>query len=399
MAKGILQNRDFIIDYVRRNEPVSRLRIAREFGMNPSTVGNMVETLLGEGIVVESPGPRGRRVGRPPILLHVNPGAGRFAGVDVYRTRVTAALTDFSGNVLADAAIPLGPQPRREGVLRSVLTALHGLLEADDRGVGLKAIGIGLPGVVDRDAGIARRYDPIRDWRDVPVRQRLAERFGTPVYVDHNSNTVALGEACAGDATAYDHVVTVLLRAGVSMGVVRHRELQPQSPLGAGELGHTVIAVGGRRCWCGARGCLEAYASAWALQRCARRVLAAHPSWEGGAAFAARGGSFDPALICRLAGQGEDRACRLLRPMFRFLGTGIQTVVRLLAPEAVVVSGSFHEAGELLREEVLGVLEQPLRHPVRVPAIIVSSRGDRIGAVGAALLAASMVCNPIHRVP
>jgi glucokinase len=85
MAKGILQHRDFIVDYVRRNQPVSRLQIAREFEMHASTVGNIVDALIADGLVMETDESRqSPSAGRPPRFLRVNPHAGAFVGIDLY---------------------------------------------------------------------------------------------------------------------------------------------------------------------------------------------------------------------------------------------------------------------------------------------------------------------------
>ncbi len=399
MAKGILQQRDFIVDYIRRNQCVSRLHIAREFDMHPSTVGNIVEVLLSSGLVMETPGRlRSTGAGRPPRLLRLNPDAGCFIGLDVYRRRITAVLTDFSGSPRLETTLPLPHSPRRKTALGLMEEAVRRLIGSGDRAAGLRGIGTGLPGLVDRQAGVGVSYRPIRDWRDVPVRRRLEDSFGVPVFVEHNSNTMALGEACFGAASDYDHVVAVLLRTGISIGEVRHREIHRFASTGAGELGHTIIDARGPICWCGARGCLEAHVSGWALRKRLRRYLHTHPDWPGRAAFTSVG-EFDPAILCRLAAGGEPRAEAILRPAFRALGIGIHTVTRLLAPDAIVISGPFHAAATLMREEIAAVLRRPGAHPPRLPEIIVSGEGDRIGAVGAALLAASRFCNPIHRMP
>ena len=262
----------------------------------------------------------------------------------------------------------------------------------------LRGIGAGLPGLVDREAGRALSYRPIRNWHDVAVQEILEKTFEVPVAVEHNGNTMALGEACFGAAAGHDHVVAVLLRTGVSIGEARHREILRFSSAGSGELGHTIIDENGPRCWCGARGCLEAFASGWALRDYLWDYLRDHPAWPGRAAFSADDG-FDPAALCRLAVAGDTKAEASLRDVFHYLGLGIQTVARLLAPAAVVISGPFHAAEALIREEVLRVLALPKAHPPRQPEIIVSREGDRMGAAGAALLAAARFCNPILRMP
>jgi len=400
MAKGILQLRDFIVDYVRRNQPVSRLGIAREFEMYASTVGNIVEGLLEDGLLIETDECRETpSAGRPPRFLRVNPGSGQFLGIDVYRRQLTAVLTDFSGNLRGDTSVSFPARADRRLVIGAMISASQRLLTAEGASPdSLKGIGVGLPGLVDREAGVALSYRPIRRWQDVPVRDILESTLWVPASVEHNSNTMALGEACFGDAAPYDHVVSVLLRTGVSLGEAQHRDIPRTSPIGAGELGHTIINVRGPRCWCGTRGCLEAYASGWALRKRLWRHLRHHPDWPGRDAFDEQG-VFDPAVICELARNGDPKSEESLRNVFHYLAIGVNTIARLIAPDAVVINGSFNAAGDLIREEILAVLNRPLDHPLRIPQVIVSSQGDRMGALGAALMAASRFCNPVHRIP
>lgn len=399
MAKGLLHNRHFIADYVRRHGPVSRFELARRFEMNASTVGNIVEGLLADGLLIETGESRPQpRSGRPPIFLRVHPGAGCFGGVDVYRGGVTGVVTDFSGTILARRTEPLGPAPRRATVVQAIRGTLASLLVETGVASRVKAIGVGLPGLVDREAGVGLRYRPIAEWRDVPVGKLLEEAFAVPVFVDHNSNCVALGEACLGAGVNYHHVVALLLRTGVSIGVVRHREIVYQSSLGEGELGHTTVRVNGVRCWCGARGCLEAYASGHALLRQVQALARRNPGWPGAATLPSAGQPFDPAAVCRLAKAGDEPAEAMLRALFRYLGTGVNTIARLLAPDAVVVHGSFAAAGDWLVEEVRAVIGLARQHPVRLPEIIVSTQDASMGAAGAALMAASLTVNPARRV-
>ena len=152
------------------------------------------------------------------------------------------------------------------------------------------------------------------------------------------------------------------------------------------------------RCWCGARGCLEAYASGHALLRQVQALARRNPGWPGAATLPSAGQPFDPAAVCRLAKAGDEPAEAMLRALFRYLGTGVNTIARLLAPDAVVVHGSFATAGDWLVEEVRAVIGLARQHPVRLPEIIVSTQDASMGAAGAALMAASLTVNPARRV-
>jgi glucokinase len=105
----------------------------------------------------------------------------------------------------------------------------------------------------------------IAAWRDFPLRRRLAEHTGLPTFVDNDAKALALGEGWRGAAAGVPDYVGMVVSTGVGGGIVLDGRLLEGARGNAGHIGHIVVVPGGRRCVCGARGCLEAEASGTAI--------------------------------------------------------------------------------------------------------------------------------------
>lgn len=251
-----------------------------------------------------------------------------------------------------------------------------------------RAVGIGIPSLVDRASGTSISSVHLPLW-DVPVRDVLSERLGMPVVVDNDANLAALAEQRAGAASGASHVVMLTLGTGIGGGLVLGGELYRGS-MGAGaELGHMVVDLDGPPCQgsCPNRGCLEAFASGEAIGRAGEAAARAEPSSELGRALAS-GREITGPLVTELASDGDSVARAVLFEAGRKLGVGIANLVNVFNPEVVVVGGGASAAGDLLlspaREEMRARALPPSRDLVRVEQ---ARFGDESGMLGAALLA------------
>ncbi|MCF7848815.1 MAG: ROK family protein [Kiritimatiellales bacterium] len=395
MARGLIEKKLFITDHIRKFNPVSRQMISQRFNMNAATVGNIVDTLIKEGTVMETdiPRPADSGAGRPAIGLKLNPDGGCFIGIDMFDCLITAVLTNFECNPLHKYHVAFDENASATNILQTVRDAVQTLM-AEHRGkTVLKGIGMGLPGRINLKDGTAIDYHRIAGWRNIPFAATLSHLFGVPVFVEHNSSTVALAEAWKYGGETGGVVASVLVRTGVSIGLAQNREIINHSTYSAGELGHTIIDFNGSICRCGRRGCLETYASGTALARMVEQTAAIQPGWAGAEALLSD--PVDADLICRLATEGNPECTEILSKIFRHLSIGIDTVLSLYAPDILTINGIFNRAAPLLKELIRK--NCPALHPETV--LIIDPYDQRIGAVGAALHAASRTCNPLHQIP
>ncbi|HVS15074.1 MAG TPA: ROK family protein [Thermoanaerobaculia bacterium] len=310
-----------------------------------------------------------------------------FAGVDLGGTRVKAAVAAERGEILAHGATPTAGERGPEAVIDAMTRLTEGL--ARQVGGELRAVGVGCPGLVDRERGITRFLPNLPgQWRDVPLGDRLAERLGARVHLLNDARMATLGELRFGWGLGRERPTLLLLTLGTGIGggVVVDGRLR-LGPLGAaGELGHVPVDPEGEPCACGSRGCVETVASGPALVRAAARRLGAGET--GALAAAGDPSRLTPEAIGAAARAGDPVASAVVAAAGRALGLALSGLVLALHPEAIVLAGGVAAIGEPLRRAIRAELEARVTMlPVASVALVESPLGGRAGALGGVALA------------
>lgn len=192
------------------------------------------------------------------------PAPGLVAALDVGGTKLEAGVVDPTGAVLARRRIAMPPCHGGNGTGEDLFGVAAGLLRAvmDESPGSVDSIGVGCGGPMD-----ASTVSPlnITQWRRFPLRSRLTAEFGLPVAVDNDAKALALAEGAHGAASGEENYLAMVVSTGVGGGVVLDGRLLNGAMGNAGHIGHLVVDPQGRRCVCGARGCLEAQVSGTAI--------------------------------------------------------------------------------------------------------------------------------------
>jgi glucokinase len=306
---------------------------------------------------------------------------GTCVGIDVGGTKILGIALDAQGERIG---VPVRvPTPAGDGPLFDAIVAVVEAL-----GAGFDAVGVGIPGLVDRTGRLAVGAN-LPGVVDVAIGAELERRLEVPVTVDNDATCATWAEVRLGAARGADDAVLVTLGTGIGGGIVAGGVLQRGANGFAGEPGHMVVDPNGPPCPCGRRGCWERFASGSGLGRLARDAAEAG---RGARLVTLAGG--DPELVkgehvTVAANEGDPDALAVLRDFGWWAALGIANLVNILDPEVVVVGGGLVEAGEVLMEPIreayrVLVLSGDERPDVRiVPAEL---RGEA-GAIGAALLA------------
>ncbi|MBV9935491.1 MAG: ROK family protein [Actinobacteria bacterium] len=181
--------------------------------------------------------------------------------LDVGGTKLAAAVVGSDGRVLARAVCPTPP----DGDAETLFAAVRGVLgEVGGAASEATVCGVGCGGPM---TGGGARVSPlnIAGWRDFPLRDRLREATGLPVFVDNDAKALALGEGWVGAARDERNFIAMVVSTGVGGGIVLDGRLLDGDDGNAGHIGHVIVEPDGRACACGARGCLEAEASGTAI--------------------------------------------------------------------------------------------------------------------------------------
>lgn len=374
-------NRARVLTEVYARGPMTRHELGAAAGVSAATISNLVGGLLEQGVLIEA-GAEDSDGGRPRALLQVNPAHGYVVGVDVGETAVLVELFDLGMRLLATDT-SRSPDAGLE-VDRAVQQILNGL----DRVVAaagvdpakILGVGVGVPGLVERGDDAVVHAQTL-GWDAVPLGALLRAGTTLPLLVDNGAKALGQAETWWGAARHADDAVIVLLGTGVGTSIILNGEVYRGPFSSAGEWGHTTIAVDGRACRCGARGCLEAYVGA-------RAVVSRYDELAG---QAGRASAAD--LVARVgdilaADPRDGAAAQVLAETATYLGAGIADLVNLFNPQRIVVGGWL---GRLLGEGQLAqVRAVASQHALRLPFsqvdIVLAELGTDAVALGAATL-------------
>lgn len=283
--------------------------------------------------------------------------------VDVGGTSVKGELVTPDGTVLAAER---APTPSAEAA-REAIALLGDSLLAKAPGP-VAGAGVVVPGLVDAVAGVAAWSANI-GWRDLPLTEPLAERWGVPVRLGHDVAAAAVAETAHGAGQGESDVCFVVIGTGVAAALVSGGRLVTGPRGEIAEIGHLPVRPG-TPCACGGDGCLEAVASAAA-------IAARYASRTGHPVAGAE------TVVERLV---DDPVAReVWEESVAALADALATTALVVAPEVVVVGGGLGVAGSRLVEP----LAEQLRRRTRVvspPQVRVAELGSRAGVVGAAML-------------
>ena len=376
---------------VRARGGLSRVQLARELKLAPSTAGIYVDRLVRDGFLLEAETQERETAGRPPTALVPNPQGGRFVGIDFEARNLMATAVDFSQQPLGQVHKTIRPGDSTAQILAKITQAIDELMEGDARPV--LGIGVGVPGTIDPVRNVAVHYDFIPGWSDVPLGARLSERFGVPVFLENNIRSMALAELWFGAGRGLRNFVCVGIRSGIAAGVVVGGHLLRGARHRAGEIGHWVCPVpaelaegrlaggNGAGCWqAGMR--LEQVASLSAILAAAQRGLERGETTS----LAAVEDELTIDDVLTAVREGDGFASSLVSAVGRVHGWVAYQLDQLFDPEKIVFAGPLADLGDRFLATVRETARQ-LGDAGHEPAIVSSTLGQYNGAVGAAALA------------
>jgi glucokinase len=307
-------------------------------------------------------------------------------GVDIGGTKVLGGVVDVDGTVIATARRDT-PASDTAATLDRIVDVINALSAAHR----IEAVGIGAAGWIDSNRSTVY-YAPNLAWRNEPLHDEIAAKVDVPIVVENDGNVAAWAEFQFGAAKHADEsMVLITVGTGIGGGIVIGGELIRGAHGISGELGHVMAVRDGHPCGCGAKGCLEQYASGKALTRFAQFEAATRPG-DGEHLLSLVGG--DPhkltgPLVTKAAMAGDPIAVDAFSQIGYWLGRGLADLTQILDPQILVVGGGVIEAGELLLAPARAAFAEGLPSRARFPVadIVAASMGNTAGVVGAADLA------------
>lgn len=362
-------NQRRVLELLKSAGELTQAQVARETGLAPATVSNIVRELTAVGVIDDiDHGKRRRR-------LRLTRTAGLVVGIDFGHRHVTVAVADLSHNILAERRVALGPS----GSARDSLTRASALLDEAMAGIDgqmsdVIGIGMGLPAPIDSRTGEVGAVSILPGWVGVPAAQLASDHFAHNVFVDNDANLGVLAEHMWGAGQGCDNLAFLKLADGVGAGLFIDGRLYRGRNGTAGEIGHTTFDEFGDVCRCGNRGCLETLVAAKSV------VELLEPRY---------GSDLTIADIVQMASNGDNACIRVLADTGRQAGVAVASLCNLFNPERILIGGELALAGELMlapmRESVrrCGIPSATLDLEIGLAAL--GARASVLGAVALAL--------------
>ena len=310
-------------------------------------------------------------------------------GIDLGGTKIEAIVVNADNDVLGSSRHPTPTQGTPEDVAAQMAQAITEAAQAaGTTTAALAGVGIGSPGSVDNARGTVSSARNLPGWDgSYALGPELAKQLGTKVAIGNDVQVATAGEYKLGVGKQYSSLLGVFWGTGVGGGLVLDGK-QWRGRGGAGEIGHMVIRLGGRRCPCGNDGCVEAYAGRAAMEAHARHEIdhgrksdlikiMEHKQRE----------RFTSAVWEAAVERGDELAVELIDGAVEALGAGAASAVNLLDVEAVVIGGGLGvRFGEDYVERIRKAMKKHLFPGDAMPDVKLVALGDLGGALGAALL-------------
>jgi glucokinase len=322
-------------------------------------------------------------------MVCMDPSSQLIAGVDLGGTKIQTVVV--AGPDVAGQSRHLTPRTNAADVMTEIIATLHEALSSAGKTPGdLAAIGIGTPGSVDQATGHVSQSSNVPGFmEDVPLGPTVSGAFGgVKVVVDNDVRVAVMGEFRRGAGRPFRNLLGVFVGTGVGGGLVINGALYPGRGT-AGEIGHTTVYPGGRKCPCGRLGCLEAYAGRLALEDEARaREHKGHHTKLFEIMEKDGKDRVSSAVWATALDRGDHMTVELIHEAVVALGIAISNAQNLLDLEAIILGGGLGDRlGEPFIRRVEEHMRTNLRRPDQPPVFLGTELGDLSGAVGAAVVA------------
>ncbi len=307
-------------------------------------------------------------------------------GVDLGGMTIKAGIVTNDGEILNSKSVPTASEKGSESVLNAISNLCFDLVKEQNISIeDIESIGVGTPGTVDAENGIVIvNYN--LGFKNVELTKKISEQTGRPCFVENDANCAGIAEYHVGNGKGYKNLMAITIGTGIGGAYVVDGKCLSGSFFGGGELGHMVVAVNGRPCTCGRKGCFEAYSSARELTNEMIRVAKEN---------------MDSILVSLVDGNVEnltpkelflalDKACPVARKIFDeyllYFAEALGNYITIFEPEIILIGGGLSKQGEKLLGELRPLVYERCFGKKSVVKIETTKFFNDAGIIGAAFI-------------
>lgn len=328
-------NRRSMLHYIRKNPPVTKGDLAKVTGLTFMAINKIFAEMEELGLIRKDAMTTGGP-GRNAATYTINEQYGYTIGIHINAYRTAVALLDLHGTILQKESLSMeGVQAQDRFVQELSKMVLSVISNGRVKTSQVFGIGVGSPGPVDTKLGIILMPPNIPLLHYLPLKQALEKSLGLPVFVQKDTNAIALGEYWHGMGKTYNDLVYLDIDMGIGGGLVIEGNVHQGSGNIAGEIGHMILQGDGPLCNCGNKGCLEAMSSALAILRDLAQALSDHPEHP---LFQKRDSLSIEDLLDAMR-QDDMLVVELLHKSAYNTGVAVRNLINMLDPQLVILGG------------------------------------------------------------
>ncbi len=384
--------RDFnelnLLRYLKEFGPLSRAELAKEYKISKATVSDIVALLLESSFIREvGIGPSAKGGGRRPILLEFNHKAGYSIGVEIKRNHAAVALIDLDANIIKKETLTYGEGTALEWILDQIIQKTRMLQKNKwaKKAIPL-GVGVSIPGLIDYARGSISESDSLKNWEDVPIKQRLEENLHIDTFVENDVKAMTLAEFHFGHGRNYKNLIYLWAGDGLGAGIVINGQLYRGISSSAGEVGYYELGFYIRS--------TDEFRYLYNRQNTFGELLqektlinAANRFMKNGIDSSLKNEKITIDSIIHAAESGDDFANELLKEYSSLIGILTINIINTLNPEIVIISSEHVAKTPLFIKQIRDrVIKDQLHTPIKSVDIEVASILENAGILGSAAL-------------
>ncbi|MDF2537795.1 MAG: hypothetical protein K0S76_816 [Herbinix sp.] len=352
-------NTNLVLETIINHTSISRAATAKYLGLTKATISAIVQELINKKLVLEI-GSDDTSLGRKPILLSLNKKAGYVIGIDIGVDTTSALISDLIGD---DSCLKQIRTPKNSSNLINVLIQLiESMKKPLDSPYGLVGITLGIHGVVVNNQV---SFAPYYNLAGLDLANALEQHFNTPVYLENEANLSVTGEMTF--QYDYPNIANISVHSGIGLGIIINRQLYTGYNGRAGEFGHTIIALDGKLCPCGNKGCLEQYVSE-------RALLAEYADKKGleEVNFETFRKSYD---------ENDPDAQEIMELFIKYMSVGVNNILNAYNPDIVVINSSFTTHFPQVTQKIEDSLTSRMNSYIRIVPSVLQDTSILLGGI------------------
>ncbi|MBX4268860.1 ROK family protein [Clostridium estertheticum] len=311
-----------------------------------------------------------------------------YIGIDLGGTNIAIGIVDENGKIIHEESCETRSEREPQELIDDMIALVLKVLDEYHMQLNeITAIGVGIPGLADKDGNVI--FCVNLGWRNVPLRKMLEDALHTPVYIDNDATVAALAEYESGSMQNCKSGLMLTLGTGIGGGIIINGEIYSGFNGVGSELGHTVIGENFYNCNCGRNGCLETFASSTAIIKYTKKLImemneptTITENVEGNI------DNLNAKIIFDCAKKGDKIAALAVDRLIKYLGIGIINIVNFIDPEIIVLGGGIAGAGQYLLDLITKeVLANKYYKDLPIAKIVLAQLGNKAGVIGAAMVA------------